>query len=190
MAITYKRIKLKMLTPDFLDTFDRHQEISKVFRAKDGKWLICDVSYTEEWEKMKKEQIIDYLRSVIKEKGILYGAYFDGNLVGFTGVEGKRFGSSRQYVKLAMIHVSYAFRGRGIGKELFSLAAVSAESLGAKKLYISGNSAVETQTFYRAMGCVETTEYDPDSLKAEPYDCHLEYDLRSVSRVTPVFMAL
>ena len=48
---------------------------------------------------------------------------------------------------------------------------------GAKKLYISAHSAVETQAFYRAMGCVEAQEYNQKHVEAEPYDCQMECSL-------------
>lgn len=46
---------------------------------------------------------------------------------------------------------------------------------GGQKLYISAHSAVESQAFYRKMGCVEAEEYDPAHTAAEPCDCQLEY---------------
>ena len=42
-------------------------------------------------------------------------------------------------------------------------------------LYISAHSAVESQAFYKKMGCVEAEEYDPAHTAAEPCDCQLEY---------------
>ena len=39
--------------------------------------------------------------------------------------------------------------GKGLGESAFS-----------KKLYISAHSAVESQEFYRSMGCIEATEYN------------------------------
>ena len=190
MSIKYKRLKLKMLTPDLLKDFDRRQQITRSFRAKSGKWIVIDNEYTEDWDDMKKGQILDFLRSVKKNKGILYGAFNDGTLVGFTVVEGKLFGSGKQYARLSMIHVSSTMRHRGIGKELFALAVSSAESIGAKKLYITGHSSVETQAFYRNMGCVETVEYSDELLSEEPYDCHLEYDIKNRGRITPFLMVL
>ena len=68
-------------------------------------------------------------------------------------------------------------RGKGIGKRLFLAAGKWAKEHGAEKLYISAHSAVETQGFYRAMGCVEAQEYNQTHVEAEPYDCQLEYSL-------------
>ena len=50
-----------------------------------------------------------------------------------------------------------------------------AKSNGAEKLYISAHSAVESQAFYHAMGCVEAVEYKKEHVEQEPYDRQLEY---------------
>ena len=51
---------------------------------------------------------------------------------------------------------------------------------GAGKLYISAHSAVESQAFYKSMGCVEAGEYNPEHVEKEPYDCQLECRLTSL----------
>ena len=45
---------------------------------------------------------------------------------------------------------------------------------GAKKLYISAHSAVESQAFYQRMGCVKALEYNRCHVDADPFDCQLE----------------
>ena len=75
------------------------------------------------------------------------------------------------------LHVSEEMRGLGIGRRLFLMCVSWARERGAGKLYISAHSAVETQAFYRAMGCVEAAEYSAWHVKKEPYDCQLEYVL-------------
>ena len=45
------------------------------------------------------------------------------------------------------------------------------------KLYISAHSAVESQAFYKAMGCVEAEVYHQGHVEEEPYDCQLECGL-------------
>lgn len=86
-------------------------------------------------------------------------------------------GSEGQYLDLTSLHVSEEQRGMGIGRKLFGLAALWAKERGAKKLYISGHSAVETQRFYEAMGCVDAVEPSKEHLRQEPYDRQLEFDL-------------
>lgn len=89
-------------------------------------------------------------------------------------VEGTPIGSARQYMDLSSIHVSEDARGQGIGRELFMAAKHFARERKAEKLYISAHSAVESQAFYRKMGCTEAKEYNREHVEKEPYDCQLE----------------
>ena len=68
-------------------------------------------------------------------------------------------------------------RKQGIGKVLFEAAKIWGKEHAAKKLYISAHSAVESQTFYQSMGCVEAMEYSEAHVEKEPWDCQLEYEL-------------
>ena len=86
-------------------------------------------------------------------------------------------GSCCQYADLTNLHVSEDFRRRGIGSQLFNIASDFAKSIGAKKLYISSHSAIETQNFYKHMGCIDTKEPIASHVEAEPYDCQLEFML-------------
>ncbi|MGN0998888.1 MAG: GNAT family N-acetyltransferase, partial [Faecousia sp.] len=72
------------------------------------------------------------------------------------------------------IHVSQECRGRGIGRKLMEASKDWAKGRGAQKLYISAHSSVESQAFYRAMGCREAEEYNRASVEKEPCDCQLE----------------
>ena len=56
---------------------------------------------------------------------------------------------------------------------LFSRAKAWARAAGAGKPCISARSVVESQAFYRAMGCVEAQVYNERDVAAEPFDCQL-----------------
>lgn len=92
-------------------------------------------------------------------------------------MESEFFGGEEKYLDLTSIHVSEDVRGKGIGRRLFSAAKKWAEEKGAKKLYISAHSAVESQSFYKAMRCREAKVYHRQHVEAEPYDCQLECPL-------------
>ena len=88
-----------------------------------------------------------------------------------------RSGTENRYLDLQSLHVSEDMRRSGIGTALFQAASKWAKQQGAAKLYISAHSAIESQRFYRAMGCVEAEEYKKEHVEAEPYDCQMEYNL-------------
>ena len=98
----------------------------------------------------------------------------NGMLKGFVSVEAAPFGGEQGYLDLSSIHVSWDMRGRGVGRALFAAAKEWAGDHGGRKLYISAHSAVESQAFYKAMGCVEAQVYHPGHVEAEPCDCQLE----------------
>lgn len=62
-------------------------------------------------------------------------------------------------------------------EKLFEEATFWAQKQGAEKIYISAHSAVESQAFYKAMGCVEAKQYQQKYVEQEPFDCQLEYSL-------------
>ena len=69
-------------------------------------------------------------------------------------MEAEIFGDEQRYCDLSSIHISEDMRNKGIGRTLFLAAKEWAKQKGAKKLYISAHSAVESQAFYQSMGCV------------------------------------
>lgn len=114
------------------------------------------------------------LKNTLAAGGFVYAAFCDGALKGFVSVEAAPFGGEQGYLDLSSIHVSWDMRGRGVGRALFAAAKEWARDHGGRKLYISAHSAVESQAFYKAMGCVEAQVYHPGHVEAEPYDCQLE----------------
>jgi len=176
-TIEYRRLRPEEIDPALFDAFERHQRVSRCWRKEDGVWRIRDISFVERWGNAEYEVLCADLKRTISTNGAAFGALIDGELKGFAAVSAGLFGKNREYIDMPTLHVSEESRGRGIGKALFLLAAGWAREQGAKKLYISGHSAVETQAFYRAMGCAEAAEYSARHVAAEPCDCQLEYVL-------------
>ncbi len=174
-SVYYRELKEYEINVALFAGFNRYQDVRKCWRKEDGKWILKDIAFTEQWSTDEYEFLIKYLRNTVKTGGAVFGGFVDNVLVGFASVEGHIFGSQREYLQLSNIHVSYERRGMGIGKKLFFLACKKAGYIGAEKLYISAHSAQETQAFYRAMGCAEAEEYNDELSSKEPCDCQLEY---------------
>lgn len=172
--ITYRRIEEEELCIKLFDRFIRHQVVTKCWRKEEGEWVIKDVPFIDDWGKEEFQTLVSCLQNTIRTGGFVYGAFYEGNLKGFTSVESELFGGAQQYLDLSCIHVSEDMRGRGIGETLFAAAKDWAKKHGARKLYISGHSAVETQAFYKKMGCVEAELYNEAHVEKEPCDCQLE----------------
>lgn len=163
---------------ELFSSFERYQEVTKCRRKIDGQWVIVDDPFIDQWSKEEYEILVSYLKNTIKTYGVVLGAFINGKLKGFASVESTTLGSRGEYLDLSSIHVSFDARGKGIGKTLFNMATKWAKDQGASKLYISAHSAVESQRFYEAMGCIEAAEYNEEHVKREPCDCQLEYVLK------------
>ena len=175
--IRYRSILEEDLTPSLFSAFIRRQAVTQCWRKRSGVWRIESDPFVDDWNEADHQALIRSLRRTLEGQGAVYGA-FDGPLLkGFVSLEGTMLGSRAQYMDLSHLYVSQELRGSGIGRRLFSFAKQFARSRHAEKLYLSAHSAVESQAFYHAMGCVEAEEYDAAHVNADPYDCHLEYRL-------------
>lgn len=172
--IIYRELQQDEIDRDLFRNFQRRQVVGECLRRVEGKWVVKDDPFVDDWTEAEYAMLVDCLRNTLKEGGMVAAAFLDGQLKGFVSVEAEPLGSHGQYMDLSSIHVSTDMRGKGIGRVLFRTAKEYAAAHGAQKLYISAHSAVETQAFYRAMGCREAEEYNQAHVEREPYDCQLE----------------
>ncbi len=173
--IEYRMLRETELVPELFLTFQRHQEITHCWRKRNDQWEVYPASRTiENWDGKQREFICWCLREILDRGGMAAGAFLDGALKGIISVEGEKFGSRNQYLAVPFLQISREIRGKGIGRQLFALAKAFAAEKGAEKLYISSNPAVETQAFYKAMGCVEAEEYCAEYVERNPNEVQIE----------------
>ena len=173
----YRSLQEQEINRTLFRSFIRRQVVDKCFRRENGAWVVRSDPFIDDWTEEDYQTLICCLRNTVRTGGLVLGAFSGGELKGFASVESRFFGGENLYYDLSSLHVSEDMRRKGIGKELFMSAAKWAKEQGAKKLYISSHSAVESQAFYRSMGCVEAAEYNQKHVEKEPYDCQLEYIL-------------
>ncbi len=173
----YRPILSEELTVELFRNFRRHQEVTQCWRKENGQWVIRPVSFTEDWGEKEFDFVCHCLKNTIATGGQVWGAFHRGNLRGIVSVECAPMGSRGQYREMTCLHVTEGLRGQGIGRELFARAKEAARELGGEKLYISSHSSVESQAFYKAMGCVEAEEYSAIHVEREPFDCQIECKL-------------
>lgn len=172
--ITYRNILSEELNRELFRNFIRRQVVGDCLRREGDRWVVKPDPFLDDWSEEDYGILVECLKNTLGTGGFVYGAFCDGCLKGFVSVEAEFFGSKKQYLDLTSIHVSEDFRRAGIGRRLFAAAREWAGRQGAEKLYISAHSAVESQNFYKSMGCVEAREYNQAHVEAEPYDCQLE----------------
>lgn len=170
----YRNININEIDRELFADFIRHQTVTKCWRREGGKWIIKDAPFIDDWSEEDYGFLTECLKNTINTGGFVYGAFLDDRLKGFVSVEAEFFGGEQKYLDLSSIHISEDVRGCGIGTKLFLAAKEWAGSKGARKLYISAHSAVESQAFYKKMGCVEAEVYNQEHVQREPFDCQLE----------------
>ena len=170
----YRNLQAEDLNRQLFDHFIRRQIVTRCWRRESGEWLIRDVPFVDDWSEEDYRQLLEHLSGILASGGFVYAAFVRGELKGFVSVDAVWLDPEREYLDLTNLHVSQELRGRGIGRELFRAAAQWAREQGAKKLYLSAHSSVESQAFYRAMGCVEAETYSRKHVEAEPCDCQME----------------
>lgn len=175
--MVYRSLSWEEINRELFRYFIRRQVVTKCWRKIEGEWRIRNIAFIDDWTQADYDKLVDCLRNTVSTGGLVMGAFAQGRLKGFVSVEPDRFGKNREYLDLSSIHVSEDMRGKGIGRALFRSAMRWAKEQGAEQLYISAHSAVESQAFYRAMGCVEAKECHRGHVEKEPCDCQLECPL-------------
>ena len=173
-GITYRILATGDIRLALFAGFRRKQNVARCWRKIDDEWVIRDIAFIDDWTAEEYAEVTASLHHTASTGGFVEGAFLGGALKGFVAVEREPIGSLKQYLDLSIIMVSEECRGMGIGGRLFDDAKLFARKMGAGKLYISAHSAVETQSFYRALGCVEAEEYSREHVEKEPCDCQLE----------------
>lgn len=173
----YRSLQENEINRELFRDFIRRQVVTKCWRKEKGEWVIKDAPFIDDWTEQDYQVLIECLKGTTASGGLVYGAFYEGRLKGFIAVLPEIFGGENKYIDLAAIHVSQDMRGTGIGTVLFKEAKRWAKEKGAEKLYISAHSAVESQAFYKHMGCVEATWYKKEHVEEEPFDCQLEVKL-------------
>ena len=170
----FRTVAREELTMELFSQFRRRQVVDGCLRQEQEQWVVKSDPFVDQWSREDYEFLIKCLKNTLETGGVVFGAFSQGVLKGFASVEGKPVGSKGQYRDLTSLHVSEELRGAGIGRRLFEMAALWAKAQGGKKLYISSHSAVETQRFYQAMGCVDAKELLEEHVAREPLDRQLE----------------
>ena len=158
--ILFKELNIDDVKMDFLNDFDRYQEISEYYARENGNWIIKkhEIVKVINWDKEYKDRRSTNLSNMLIKGGYAFGVYENGKLVGFATILNEKFGTKKQYVELKYFYISFNYRNKGIGKKLFGLCIEKAKDIGIEKIYISANSSVESQNFYLSMGCKDAME--------------------------------
>ena len=126
-------IKIELLSEknfsiNSLDSYNRKQNVNKVYRRIDGEYILIECKYTEDWDLNKKRSVAKQISS---DEYITYIALDNDRVVGFIGLLKQLKG---RYMILDMMQVSSECRGLGIGRRLFEVGKDEATDLAVIKI--------------------------------------------------------
>ena len=157
---------------------DRSELIEAAYSVVDGALVRRSVHYDMKgWPPGEAEKYTPILEACHDRGGWFHGLFDGQKPIGAAVLEAQFIGKGNDRLQLKFLHVSSDYRGRGLGKQLFLLAAGEAHRRGARALYISATPSQHTIDFYLRLGCRLAAEPDPELFELEPEDLHLEYDL-------------
>ena len=141
-----------------MDEFDRHQVVTHVVR-KNGRVKKLRKPRVEDFSAEGKTNFIKnwfigkvYMRQYYPGQPLVFAA-FRGDQVAAFACWDHYWGEEKEYAVLLRLFVTLDCRRMGLGRQLFDLCAEAARTEGAQKLFISSEPSIETQAFYKSMGC-------------------------------------
>jgi predicted N-acetyltransferase YhbS len=157
---------------------DRREVIDNIYYFENGGLVLKPEHYDMQgWPPGEADLYTPILLDCFDRGGWFYGLFDVDRLIAAVVLESKFIGARHDLLQLKALHVSSAYRDRGLGRQLFELAKSKARAMGAKGLYISATPSEHTIHFYTRLGCTLTPVPDPDLFALEPEDIHLECPL-------------
>lgn len=86
--LTIKSLSPSDLKDDFLTDFHHEQRINAKWEKRNETWVRAEADILREWDAEKRKWIPFYLREQIGRGGFVLGAFCDGRLAGFSGLDG------------------------------------------------------------------------------------------------------
>ena len=169
--MTIEKADRSNFSENALDTFDRFQTVTQVYRLRNGQLMTEANPFTEDWSQERKRE---KAAEILSGKYITFCAFEDGAAVGEIMLVPE---PDKERMIVDSFHVSREHRRQGIGRKLFEEARNEAKARGARALYISACSARETVDFYLAMGCRPSPDPIPAYAEEEPWDIQMEAEL-------------
>jgi N-acetylglutamate synthase-like GNAT family acetyltransferase len=143
-------IEIRSLAPD---------DDATAFRTLNEEWITRYFTL----EPKDRETLNDPVSTILLKGGHIFMAYAGSEAVGCVALIPMRDG----VYELSKMAVSPHLRGRGIGRRLIQHAIVQARSLGAKSLFLGGNSRLKDAVhLYESVGF---RHVKPESLPPMPY---------------------
>ena len=162
---------------------DRRERIERIFRLVEGALVPEETPFdVPGWPQGEIERYTPLLLAAYDRGGWFYGLFDGEQLVAVAVLDNRFLGAAGDQLQLDFLHVSRDYRGRGLARRLFAMAADEARRRGARALYISATPSEHTIGFYLALGAAVNPAPDPELYALEPEDIHLVYEIPAGER--------
>lgn len=172
------RLSAADIGADWLDGFQRRQDVTLVYRGGPGDRRIAAEPFIDDWSADERRALCREL-AAMAGAGRVWAAMEGESLAGFAAISPEPLGPDGEYRQLKELQVDARWRGRGLGRELMAACVVGGRAMGAGRLYVSSHSAIETVSFYERCGCVPARWLHGPQIELEPFDWQMERDLGS-----------
>jgi predicted N-acetyltransferase YhbS len=130
-------MKMRLLTRDEVEliwTIDRSEVHHHTYELREGQ-LVRTPNYFEipGWRADAAEKVTPVLLDCLDRGGTFLGVFDAEALVGMSVLESARVGRAGDQMQLAYLYVSRAYRGRGVGRQLFEAAVSCAREAGGTR---------------------------------------------------------
>lgn len=175
----FGRIDVRKLGADRIELIrqiDRSEHVDTLYTVKDGRLHRESVEIdVPQWDaeghgEHSSARRITEFRPVVESGATLLGALIDDLPVGIAIVDPT---FERRTAWFAFLHVSRAYRRRGVASALWDAGAEIAATAEATSIYVSATQSGSAVGFYTNRGCRLADPPHPVLLSKEPEDIHL-----------------
>lgn len=160
-----------------LSDIDRSEMIRRGYAFRDGRLETLRVRWDAgRWDDAETARHVAFCREHMEAGAVALGAEVDGELVGI-GV--LRPDIAAGTFQLAFLHVSSAWRRRGVSTRIFGELMRRARERGAERVYVSATPSESAVGFYLRQGFAPAADPIPELFELEPEDVHMVLDLDS-----------
>ena len=99
--VEYRKLHVEEISRELFQDFIRHQKVTKCLRRQDGKWVVKDDPFIDDWSEEDYRTLVSCLKNTVTTGGFVYGAFAGGSLKAFASVEAEAFGREREYLDLS-----------------------------------------------------------------------------------------
>lgn len=175
---TASSIEIKQLETDDIElirTIDRSEHIDTLYTVKDGQLLAETVAIdiptwdAEGHDEHSSARRITEFQPVVDSGATLLGAFIEDTAAGIAIVDPTLEGETAWF---AFLHVSHAYRRKGVAAALWTACAEIAANAGATSMCVSATPSGSAVGFYTSRGCRLADPPHPALFAKEPEDIH------------------